>query len=390
MDFELTQEQKDIQKAVREFAQGEFDKEMALEYDQREDFPKDLWKKACELGFVGIHFDEKYGGAGLGRFENALVTEELCRGDSSLGVAISLVDFASEIILVFGTEEQKKKYLTPLTKGKAISAGAITEPDAGSDVTSITTQARTEGDEYVLNGTKQFITNGTIANYYIVLCQTDPKAEPRYRGFSTILVESDTKGFEANKLKGKLGIRTTKTAELSFNDARVPKENVIGKEGRGFYQIMEFFDESRIDIAAQGVGIAQGAFDRALKYAQQRKQFGRPVSEFQATQHKLAEMALKIETARLLTYRAGWNFDKGRLDPGLTSMAKWHAGRVAFEVADEAVQIFGGYGYMEEYEVSRFLRDAKILEIYEGTKEIQKNTVANMILGKLKSGTRSA
>jgi alkylation response protein AidB-like acyl-CoA dehydrogenase len=382
MDFELTDEQRDIQRAAREFAQGEFDKEVALELERDHAFPKSIWKKACELGFVGLHFPETYGGQGLGIFENTLVVEEFCRQDSGIGIALSLADFSSEVILRFGNEAQKEKYLPPVAKGKAISAGAYTEPDHGSDITRLSTTAVKQGREFVINGAKTFITNGTLADHYVVLCQTNPDADPPYRGMCTILVERGTQGFDATELGDKMGIRMTSTAELSFSDVHVSLENLIGQENRGFYQTLEFFDESRIEIAAQAVGVAQGAFERALTYAKERHQFGRRIADFQVTQHKLADMYTKLETARLLTYKAAWNYDLGRIDPLLTSMAKMHAGRVSVEVADEAIQIFGGYGYITDYEVERFYRDARILEIYEGTREIQKNTIAGALVGK--------
>jgi alkylation response protein AidB-like acyl-CoA dehydrogenase len=384
VDFELTGEQKDIQKAVREFAQGEFDKDKILEWEQNHTFPKELWKKACKLGFVGIHFPEEYGGQGYGIAENVLIVEELCRKDSGVGIALSLVDFSSEVVLRFGTHEQKKKYLIPVTKGEFISAGAYTEPDHGSDITLMATTALKQGDSFVINGTKTFITNGTLADFFVVLCQTDSNAKPSYRGQCTILVEKGTKGLEATEITPKMGIRMTSTVELSFNDVRVPLTHLLGEENKGFYQVLEFFDESRIEIAAQALGIAQGAFDRALDYAKQREQFGKKLVDFQITQHKLADMATKIETARLLVYKAAWNYDQKRIDPKLTSMAKMFSAKTAVEVADEAIQIFGGYGYITEYEVERFYRDAKITEIYEGTKEIQKNTIASALIGKLK------
>jgi len=384
MDFELTDEQKDIQRAAKEFAQGEFDRELALELERDHAFPRSIWKKACQLGFVGLHFPEAYGGQGLGILENALVVEEFCRQDSGIGIALSLADFSSEVILRFGNEAQKQEYLPPLTRGEAISAGAYTEPDHGSDITRLSTIALRKGGEFVINGTKTFITNGTLADHFVVLCQTNPDAVPSYRGMCTILVERGTPGFEATELGDKMGIRMTSTAELSFSDVRVPLENLIGQENRGFYQVMEFFDESRIEIAAQALGIAHGAFERALAYAKERRQFGQRIADFQVTQHKLADMCTKLETARLLTYKAAWNFDLGRIDPLLTSMAKMHAARVSVEIADEAIQIFGGYGYITEYEVERFYRDAKIMEIYEGTREIQKNTIASSLIGKRK------
>lgn len=384
MDFELTQEQKDIQKAAREFIQGEYDKEKILQWEQSHTFPMEVWKKACKLGFIGIHFPEEYGGQGYGIMENILIVEEFCRKDSGVGIAVTLADFSSEVILRFGTHEQKKKYLIPVARGEFISGGAYTEPNHGSDITLMETTAVKQGDSFVINGTKTFITNGMLADFFVVLCQTDPNAKPSYRGQCTILVEKGIKGLDATEITPKMGIRLTSTAELSFSEVRVPQTNLIGEENKGFYQVLEFFDESRIEIAAQGLGIAQGAFDRALDYAKQREQFGKKIVDFQINQHKLADMATKIEVARLLTYKAAWNYDQKRIDPKLTSMAKMFSGKVAVEVADEAIQIFGGYGYITEYEVERFYRDAKITEIYEGTKEIQKNTIASALIGKLK------
>ncbi len=384
MDFELTKSQIEIQKAARDFAKGEFDKELALELDQKHEFPTKIWKKAAELGFIGIHFPEKYSGQGLGVMENILVAEELCARDSTIGSAIVLSSFASECILRFGSEELKSKFLPLVAEGKTLSAGAFTEPDHGSDITSMNTTAVKDGDEWVINGGKTFITNGCLAGFFTVLCQTDPEAKPSYRGISMILVEADRKGVTATDVGHKMGIHMMSTAEVTFKDVRVPLTNLIGKEGKGFYQVLEFFDESRILIAAQALGTAQGAFDRALAYVKQREQFGRKIADFQVTQHKLADMATKIELARLMTYKAAWNYDQGRIDPKLTSMAKMYAARTAVEVADEAIQLLGGYGYMAEYEVERFYRDAKITEIYEGTKEIQKNTIASAILGKFK------
>jgi len=384
MDFDLTQEQKDIQKAARDFIQGEVDKEKVLEWEQTHTFPKEIWKKACKLGFVGIHFPEEYGGQGYGISENALIVEEFCRKDSGVGVALSICDFSSEVILRFGTPEQKKKYLIPVSKGESISGGAYTEPDHGSDITLLSTIASRKGDSFLINGTKTFISNGTLADFFIVLCQTDPDVKPSYRGQCTILVDKGTEGLEATEITPKMGLRMTSTAELSFNEVRVPETHLVGGENRGFYQVLEFFDESRVEIAAQALGIAQGAFDRALDYAKQREQFGRKLVDFQVTQHKLVDMATKIETARLLVYKAAWNYDQKRIDPKLSSMAKMFAARTAVEVADEAIQILGGYGYFTEYEVERFYRDAKVMEIYEGTREIQKNTIASALIGKLK------
>ncbi|MEW6672428.1 MAG: acyl-CoA dehydrogenase family protein [Thermodesulfobacteriota bacterium] len=384
MDFELSKSQKEIQKAARDFAKGEFDKELALELERKHEFPRKIWQKAAELGFLGIHFPEKYSGQGLGVLENIIIADEFCRRDSTIGSAVILAGFASECILRFGSEELKEKFLPPVAEGRMLSAGAFTEPDHGSDITVMNTSAVREGDEWVINGTKTFITNGGLAGFYSVLCQTDPAAQPTYRGISMILVEADRQGLTATDVGEKMGIHMMATAEVNFKNVRVPASNLIGKEGRGFYQVLEFFDESRILVAAQALGTAQGAFDRALDYVKQREQFGKKIAQFQVTQHKLADMATKIELARLITYKAAWNYDQGgRIDPKLTSMAKMFAARTAVEVADEAIQLMGGYGYMAEYEVERFYRDAKITEIYEGTKEIQKNTIASALIGKI-------
>ncbi len=382
MDFDLTKEQKDIQQAAREFAEGEFDKDLAIQHEKEHSFPRSIWKKACELGFIGIHFPEEFGGQGLGVFENALVVEEFCRRDSGLGTALALADFASEIIMRHGSDDQKSKLLRGVASGAMISAGCFTEPNHGSDITCLDTTGAMGPDGWTINGTKTFITNGTIADFYIVLCQTDPNAQPTYRGQSLILVPKGTAGLDATEVGDKMGIRMTSTAEVSFSGVKVPLENLIGQEGRGFYHVLEFFDESRAEIAATAVGIAQGAFDRALDYARERKQFNQRLADFQATQHKLADMATWIDAARLLTYRAAWSFDQGRIDPKVTSMAKFLAGRTAVMVTDEAVQILGGYGYILENEVERYYRDAKITEIYEGTKEIQKNTIAAQLIRK--------
>lgn len=385
MDFELNREQKEIQKAVREFVKGEFKKDVILELLEKHEYPEKIWEKAAELGFIGIHFPEEYSGMSLSVMENILVCEELCRGDSTLGVCLSLADFATEIILHHGTEEQKAKWLPMVAEGNCLSCGAFTEPDHGSDITSVGTTAVRDGDEWVINGSKIFITNGgPLAGLYNVLCQTDPDASPSYRGMSVILVEADRPGVSYMDVGAKMGITLSYTAEVNFKDVRVPLSNLVGEENRGFYQVLEFFDESRILVAALALGIAQGAFDRAMAYVKERSQFGRKIAQFQVTQHKLADMATKIEAARMFVYKAAWNFDQGRMDPKLTSMAKMYAARTAIEVCDEAIQLLGGYGYMLEYEVERFYRDAKITELYEGTREIQKNTIASSLLGKIK------
>jgi len=384
MDFELNKTQKDIQKAVRDFVKGEFDKDLALELSKNHEFPKKIWQKAGEIGLIGVHFPEEYSGQGLGSLEDILVIEELCRGDSSIGSAVALSSFASELIVHYGSDEMKEKFLPKVAEAQMLSAGAFTEPDHGSDITFMDTTAVKDGDEWVVNGGKTFITNGGLAGFYSVMCQTDPDAKPSYRGISLILVEGDREGLSTMDVGDKMGITTMSTTEVILKDVRVPLSNLIGEEGKGFYHVLHFFDESRIQVAAQALGIAQGAYDRALDYVKKREQFGKKIAQFQATQHKLADMITKIELARLITYKAAWNFDQGRIDPKLTSMAKMYAARTAVEVADEAIQLLGGYGYMTEYEVERFYRDAKITEIYEGTKEIQKNTIASSVIGKVK------
>ena len=382
MDFELTNRQKQIRMAAREFAEGEFPV-VAREYDRKEEFPRELWKKACELGFIGLFIKKEYGGLGLGFLEFAMVMEEFWRVDPGCG-NILLTTFGAELIQLYGTEEQKKKYLPPLTKGKAIMGTAITEPDAGSDILSILTLARREGDHYVINGAKQFITNGSIANYLAVFCLMHPEADSRLKRFGVILVETDRPGFGAIKITGKMGIRASDTAELRFSDVRVPKDNLVGeKEGEGFSQIMQIFNINRVIAAAQGVGVAQGALDKAIQYVKKRKQFGQPLATFQAIQFKIAEMATWIEAARTLTYKAGWMVDRGKVDPKLISIAKYIAGEVGVRVTNDGLQLHGGYGYIAEYDMERFYRDAKIVEIYEGAKEIEKNTIARELLGRV-------
>jgi len=384
MDFELDKSQKEIQKAAREFARGEFDKDLAQEFDRKHEFPAKIWKKAADLGFIGVHYDEACAGQDLGMLENVLIAEEFCSKDSTIGSALVLAGYGSECILRFGSEALKIKWLTPVAEGKILSAAAFTEPGRGSDITALDTSALRTGEKWVINGTKNFITNGGRAGFYCVLCQTDAGADPSYKGLSMILVEADQEGINATDVGPKMGFHMSATAEINFRDVRVPLSNLIGEEGKGFYQALEFYEESRILTAAQAVGTAQGAFDRALAYVKERQQFGKKIAEFQVTQHKLAEMATKIELARLITYKAAWSFDHGRIDPKLTSMAKMYATRAAVEVADESIQLLGGYGYMTEYEVERFYRDAKITEIYQGTKEVQKNTIAGAILSKRK------
>lgn len=379
MDFSLSKEQQDVIKAAREFALGEFP-DRAQEFDRQETFDFEIWKRACGLGFVGMYIKEAYGGSAMGLLSCCLVMEEFWAVDAGIGSAVLSTIFGADIIDLFGTEEQKQKYLPKLAAGELIMGTAITEPDAGSDTASASTVAAKDGDEYVINGSKMFITNGSVADFILVFCRTDPENRDRHLRHSWIIVERDRKGFEAGKLRGKLGIRASDTAELSFSNVRVPVSNLVGKEGMGFRELMTFFDLSRIVVAAQGVGIARAALEEAVKHIKKRHQFGMPLAAFQVNQFKVAEMATWIKAARNLYYEAAWKAETGRLDPELVAMAKWFAGRTAVKCADEALQMHGGYGYLDEYKVQRIYRDAKIVEIYEGTKEIEKLIIARSLL----------
>jgi len=382
MDFGLTDEQQAIREEVRRFGENEI-APVATEYDVEEKYPHDVMDAAVEMGLAGASIPVEYGGAGYSPVDLAIVVEELFAIDPGIALSITSAAFGADAIEAFGTEDQKERWLTPIAEGEAVMGTAVSEPGAGSDVSAVETRAERDGDDWVINGSKMWITNGSVGDYFVVLCQTDPDAEDRYSGFSQILVEADRDGFEADKITGKLGIRASDTAELRFNDVRVPEDNLIGTEGAGFLQLMQFFDETRTMVAAQGVGIAKGASERALEYAQEREQFGRQISDFQAIQHKLAEMHTRTEAARQLTYKSAWSVENsdGQLT-ALASMAKEFASEVAVEVADEAVQIHGGAGYVNDFDVERLYRDAKITQIYEGTTEIQKNIVARELLGK--------
>ena len=381
MEFELTDEQRQLKEEVRRFADEEI-RPIATEHDVEESYPHEVMDTAAEMGLLAPHVPVEYGGVGYTALENAILTEELFAADPGIGLCISSAGFGAEAIMGFGTDEQKEEILPAVTAGEAIMGSAISEPQAGSDVTAIATRAELDGDEWVINGSKTWITNGTVADYLVVVCETDPEIEDRYSGYSQILVETDRDGVTCEKITGKLGIRASDTAEVVFDDVRVPESNLIGQRGMGFLQLMQFFDETRTAVAAQGVGIARGASERALEYAQEREQFGRQISEFQAITHKLAEMHTNTEAARWLTYRSAWAVDnEGDELTALASMAKEFASRVAVEVATEAVQIHGGAGFVNDFDVERLYRDAKITQIYEGTTEIQKNIVARELLG---------
>lgn len=383
MDFELNKTQKEIQKAVRDFAKGEFDNALALELDKKQIFPLEIWQKAGELGLIGVHFPEEYAGQGLGCFEAILVLEELCRRDATIGNAIAVAGFAAEIVLRWGNAEMKKKYLRPVAEGRIISTGAFREPNHDREFSLMDTTAGKHAGEWIINGAKAFVANGGLAGFYSVLCQTDPHAEPPSRGMSMILVEAERNGVAVTNSGPKMGLRMIPTADVIFKNVRVPSANLIGEEGKGFLYVHHFFDERRIQLAAQALGTAQGACDRALDYVKKREQFGKKIAQFQITRQKLAEMATKIELARLITYKAAWNFDRGRMDSKLNAMAKMYAARTAVQVADEAIQLLGGYGYMSEYEVERFYRDAKITELDDDPREVLDNAIVSAVIGKI-------
>ena len=382
MDFDLEPHQEQMREEVQKFAENEI-VPVATEYDTAEKFPHEIVDKAAEMGLTGANIPIDYGGAGYSTLDVAIITEELFSYDAGIALSIIAASFGADAVIGFGTDEQKERFLRPVAEGDAIMGAAISEPDVGSDVSAISTSAEKDGDEWVLNGNKMWITNGSVGDYFVVMCKTDPDAEGRYNGFSQIVVESDRDGFQAEKITGKLGIRASDTAELIFDNVRVPEENLIGTPGGGFLQLMQFFDETRTAVAAQGVGIAKGAARAALDYATEREQFGKPISDFQAIQHKLADMHTKTEAARQLTYKSAWSVDnKSDQLTMLASMAKEYASRIAVDVADEAVQIHGGAGYVNDFPVERFYRDAKITQIYEGTSEIQKNIIARELTGK--------
>ncbi len=380
--MELTVEQQDIRKAAREFAEGEF-RERAKEFDEREEFDLGLWKKAVDNGFVGTFIREEYGGAGLGFLEHSLISEEFWRVDPGCGQAVLSTTFGAEMVQAFGSETLKQKYLRRLTAGEAIMGFGITEPDAGSDVAGLKTKAEKRGDRWVINGSKTFITNGCLAQFLLLFCLTKPEERDPHGRHSVIIIDTDSPGYEATKIHGKMGIRASNTAELRLNNVEAPLENLVGTDGKGFRQLMDFFNRTRLHVAAQGVGLAQGALEMAVSYVKKRKAFGKTLGDLQGVQFKLAEMATRVEAARGLYWRAAYLLDKGRPDPALISMAKWNGGDTGVYVANEALQLHGGYGFIAEYDIQRFYRDAKIVEIYEGSKEVEKAVIGRELLKKV-------
>lgn len=378
MLFEYTEEQLAVQAAAREFAKAELLKGV-IERDELQIFPKEQIKKMGDLGFMGMMVDPKYNGGGMDTISYVLAMEEISKIDASAAVAMSvnnsLVCWGLE---AYGTEKQKEKYLKRLASGEILGAFCLSEPEAGSDATSQKTTAEDKGDYYLLNGTKNWITNGNSASVYIVIAQTD--VEKGYKGINALIVEKEWDGFVVGKKENKLGIRGSDTHSLMFNDVKVPKENRIGEDGFGFKFAMSTLDGGRIGIASQALGIASGAFELSLEYSKERKAFGTAISQHQAIQFKLADMATQIDAARLLCLRAAFIKDQGENFAQSSAMAKLFASKVAMDVTIEAVQIHGGYGYVKEYHVERLMRDAKITQIYEGTSEIQKIVISRELL----------
>ena len=378
MNFELTEEHTAVREAAREFAQSEL-LPGVIERDTQAIFPKEQVQKMGELGFLGMMVDPKYNGGGMDTISYVLAMEELSKIDASASVAMSvnnsLVCWGLE---KYGTEEQKEKYLKPLAAGEILGAFCLSEPEAGSDATSQRTEAVLNGDYYILNGTKNWITNGSSASVYLVIAQTHP--ELGHKGISVFIVEKGWDGFVVGKKEDKLGIRGSDTHSLMFTDVKVPVENRIGEEGFGFTYAMETLNGGRIGIAAQALGIAAGAYELALAYSKERKAFGKAISQHQAIQFKLADMATQIEAARLLVHKAAWLKDQGEDYAHASAIAKLYASQVAMDVTVEAIQVHGGYGYVKEYHVERLMRDAKITQIYEGTSEIQKIVISRGIL----------
>ncbi|RPF54077.1 acyl-CoA dehydrogenase [Aquisalibacillus elongatus] len=377
MNFQLTEEQQMIRKMVRDFAENEV-APTAAERDEEERFDREIFDQMAELGLTGIPWPEEYGGIGSDFVSYAIAVEELSRVCASTGVTLSAhISLASWPIYTYGNEEQKKNFLQRLATGEALGAYALSEPGAGSDVASMRTTAKEDGDHYVLNGNKVWITNGGVADIYVVFAKTDVDA--KHKGISAFIVEKGTDGFSFGKKEQKLGIRSSPTTELIFENCRVPKENMLGKEGDGFKIAMTTLDGGRNGIAAQAVGIAQGALDASTDYAKEREQFGKSIAKNQGISFKLADMATQVEASRLLTYQAAYNESEGLPYQKESAMAKLYAGDTAMKVTVEAVQVFGGYGYTKDYPVERYMRDAKITQIYEGTQEIQRLVIGRMV-----------
>lgn len=378
MQFDLTEEQQQVKKMVREFAETEI-KPNVMAWDEAQHFPRELFAKMGELGLTGVIFPEEFGGAGMGYVEYATVIEEIARVCGSVGLSVAAHNsLCTNHLYQYGTPEQRQKFVTPLAKGEKLGAWALTEPDSGSDASGMKTIAVKRDGGWVINGAKNFITHGISSDICVVLAITN--REMRSRGISAFIVERGTKGFIAGKKENKLGVRASETASIIFEDCWVPNENLLGERGRGFVNAMQILDGGRISIAALALGIAQGAYESALKYSLERKQFNQPIFDFQGIQFKLADMATQIDAARLLTLRAAWLKDNKRPTTRESAMAKLYASEIAVKVAEEAIQIHGGYGYTKDYPAEKYWRDSKLCTIGEGTSEVQRLVIARQLV----------
>lgn len=378
MHSELTEEQLEIKKTVRDFAEQEI-RPHVMEWDEAQHFPREILNDLGRLGLMGVPYPIEYGGAGLGYVEYASVIEELARVDGSVGIIVAAhTSLCSGHIFIAGSEAQKRKYLIPLCKGELLGCWSLTEPQAGSDASGTRTTARLDGDAWVLNGSKTFTSNGTYADICVAMAVTNKSA--RKHGISAFIIERGTPGFRPGKKENKLGLRASDTAEVIFEDCRIPRENCLGEPGHGFIDSLKVLDKGRISIAALAIGMAQGAFEASVSYAKQRRQFGKAISEFQAIQWKLADMATEIDAARLLMLRAAGLADRGASVTREGAMAKLYSGEAAVRVANEAVQIHGGYGFIKDYPVEKYYRDVKLCTIGEGTSEIQRMVIARELL----------
>ncbi|MGQ9673285.1 MAG: acyl-CoA dehydrogenase family protein [Candidatus Aminicenantales bacterium] len=381
IDFSLTEEQLALQAMAREFALKEM-RPNASRYDKGDEFPQEIMKKAFEAGFITCNIPEEYGGGGLKELDIAILSEELAAGCAGMFTTIMASSLAFTPIILFGTDEQKKKFLTPCTEKMSFASFCLTEREAGSDASSLKTTARRVGSEYIINGSKCFITNGGIASLYVVFANSDPQRGPR--GISAFIVPRETPGITIGKEEDKMGHRASNTTELFFEDVRVPEENLLAKEGMGFLVAMKTLDKTRASVGAAGVGVARTALEYAIDYAKTRTQFGKPIATFQNTSFKIAQIAMEINAARLLVWHSAWLMDQGKPCGKESAMAKCFGSDVAMRTTIEVVQIFGGYGYMKDYPVEKLMRDAKLLQIYEGTNEIQRLVISREVIGPIK------
>jgi len=381
IDFSLTEEQLALQEMAREFAEKEM-KPNAAQYDKGEEFPEDVMKKAFEVGFLTCTIPKEYEGGGLSELDTVIISEELATGCAGMYTTMMVNALAYTPVILYGTDEQKKTFLTPQTQKMSFASFCLTEREAGSDAGALTTRAVKEGNEYIINGSKCFISNGGIANLYVVFALTNP--EKGARGMSAFIVPRETSGLSIGKEEDKMGHRASNTVELYFDDLRVPAENLLAKEGMGFIIAMKTLDHTRAPVGAAGVGVARAALEYAIDYAKTRVQFGRPIALFQNISFKIAQMATEIDAARHLVWRAAWLLDQGKPCGKESAMAKFFGSDVAMKVTTEALQIFGGYGYMKDYPMEKLMRDAKLLQIYEGTNEIQRLIISREIIGPIK------